>query len=301
MRSVRKGFDIFSRLGIYFVAFLAILLLIFIIFFIFRESFLIISKGYINEYANLNNLFSSIWQPVSSQPKYGILPLIVGSLKVAIVALIIAIPLGVLSALYVTVYASRRIREFIKPVIELIAGLPTVVIGFFMLMVVASFLQEIFQWDYRLNAIVGGIGVSIAILPVIFTITEDGMNTIPHHLKESAYALGASKHHIAWKVILPSSINYTFSAIIVGGIRAFGETMIVLMATGNAAVLSFDFLLPLRSMAATIGSEMGEVAIGDEHYAVLFFIGSILLTVTVVFNILANYISARIKRKIGIS
>lgn len=300
MRSIRKGFDIISRIGIYFVAFLAILLLIFIIVFIFRESFLIISKGYINEHANLNNLFSSIWQPVSVQPKYGILPLIVGSLKVAIVALVVAIPLGVLSALYVTVYASRRIREFIKPVIELIAGLPTVVIGFFMLMVVASFLQEVFQWDYRLNAVVGGIGVSIAILPVIFTITEDGMNTIPHHLKESAYALGASKHHIAWRVILPSSINYTISAVIVGGIRAFGETMIVLMATGNAAVLSFDFLLPVRSMAATIGSEMGEVAIGDEHYAVLFFIGSILLTVTIVFNMLANYISARIKRKIGI-
>lgn len=299
--SLRKGFDIFSKLLIHFVAFLAILLLVFIVFFIFRESFLIISKGYINENANLNNLFSGTWQPVSAQPKYGILPLIVGSLKVAIVALIIAIPLGVLSALYVTVYAPRRIREFIKPVIELIAGLPTVVIGFFMLMVVASFLQEIFRWDYRLNAIVGGIGVSIAILPVIFTITEDGMNTIPNHLKESAYALGASKHHIAWKVVLPSSINYTFSAIIVGGIRAFGETMIVLMATGNAAVLSFDFLLPLRSMAATIGSEMGEVAIGDEHYAVLFFIGSILLTVTIVFNMLANYISARIKRRIGIS
>ncbi|MCX8028901.1 MAG: phosphate ABC transporter permease subunit PstC [Brevinematales bacterium] len=301
LKSRRKFGDVIAKGFIYFVAFLAILLLVFIIVFIFRESFLIVTKGFVKGYASLDRLFSSVWQPISSEPKYGVIPLMVGSLKISIIALLIAIPLGVFSALYVSVYASRRIKEFIKPVIELIAGLPTVVIGFFMLMVAASFLQELFQWDYRLNAIVGGIGVSIAILPAIFTIAEDGMNTVPKHLVESAYALGASKHHIAWRVILPSSINYTFSAIIIGGIRAFGETMIVLMCTGNAAVLTFDFMLPTRTMAATIGAEMGEVVIGDEHYAVLFFIGSILLTFTIVFNMLANYISSRIRAKMGIS
>ncbi|MGC8767148.1 MAG: phosphate ABC transporter permease subunit PstC [Brevinematia bacterium] len=297
---VRNFYNISFKVLVYIVGIISILLLMFIILFIFKESFLLISKGFIKENATISNIFSEIWQPVSIEPKYGVLPLIIGSLKVSIIALLIAIPLGVFSALYVNVYAPRRLKEIIKPVIELIAGLPSVVIGFFMLIVAASFLQEIFQWDYRLNAIVGGIGVSIAILPVIFTLTEDGMNTIPNHLKESAYALGAMKHHIAWKIVLPSSLNYTLSAIIVGGVRAFGETMIVLMATGNAAIFDLNFLLPVRTMSATIASEMGEVAVGDEHYAVLYFIGLILLIVTILFNMLANYISHKVKERLGI-
>lgn len=297
---LRKLKDLSFKVIIYFVSIISILIIAFIVLFIFKESFLLISKGYWKENANFSNLFSTIWQPVSTEPKYGTLPLIVGSLKVSIVALLFAIPLAILSALYVNVYASKKIKEIIKPTVELIAGLPSVVIGFFMLTVAASFLQKVFGWDFRLNSVVGGIGVGIAILPAIFTITEDGMNTIPQHLKESAYALGAAKHHIAWKIILPSSLDYVFSAIIIGGIRAFGETMIVLMATGNAAIFDFDFLLPVRTMSATIASEMGEVTIGDEHYAVLYFIGLILLIFTILFNSLANYISNNIKERLGV-
>ncbi len=295
----RKLFDLIWRGFVYFIAFVSILLIVFVIFFILREAFLLISKGYINSHANLKNLFSYIWQPVSVEPKYGIIPLVFGSLKIMIVATLIASPLAVFAALYVSVYANDFFRETIKPIIELIAGLPTVVIGFFMLMIAASFLQDVFGWDFRLNAIVGGIGVALAIIPLIFTISEDAMRAIPRHLIESAYALGASKHHVAWKIVLPSSLSAVFSSIILGASRAFGETMIVLMATGNSPIAEFDFTLPVRTISATIASEMGEVQIGDEHYAVLFFIGFVLLVATLIFNLISIFVYRYIKSKLG--
>jgi phosphate transport system permease protein len=296
----RKIFDLIWKGFVYFIALTSILLIIFVIFFVLREAFLLISKGYINSHANLRNLFSNVWQPVSIEPKYGVVPLIIGSLKVMIIATLIASPLAVLAALYVSVYASNFLRETIKPIIELIAGLPTVVIGFFMLMVAATFLQNVFGWDFRLNAIVGGIGVALAIIPIIFTISEDAMRAIPKHLIESAYALGASRHHVAWKIVLPSSFSAVFSSIILAASRAFGETMIVLMATGNAPIPSFDFTLPVRTISATIASEMAEVQIGDEHYAVLFFIGFVLLVATLIFNLISNYVYKYIKSRLGV-
>lgn len=295
--TIRKITDIVSRIFIYVIAGTTILLLMFVIFFILREALLLFTKGYINQNATIENLTSTKWQPISTEPKYGIIPLIMGSLKIALIAIVVAMPLGVFGALYVNVYAHRRVKELVKPIIELIAGLPTVVIGFFMLTVAASFLQEIFNWDFRLNAVVGGLGVALVIIPVIFTISEDGMNTIPSSIIESAYAMGASKHHIAWKIVLPSSFNAIFAAGIVGSMRAFGETMIVLMATGNAPIPLWDLLLPVRTMSATIASEMGEVHVGDEHYAVLFAIGFLLLTVTIIFNIIANSVASFLRNK----
>lgn len=295
----RKKFcDTLFKVFIFSVAGISILLLVFVIFFIFKESLLIITKGFYNNNATLGNIFSLNWQPVGIEPKYGIIPLIMGSIKVATVALIIALPLGIFSALYVNVYAHPKVKELIKPIIEIIAGLPTVVIGFFMLMIGATFLQNIFQWDLRLNSLVGGIGVAIVIIPVVFTISEDAMNSLPKTLIESAYAMGASKHHIAWKIVLPSSINGVFSAGIVGGMRAFGETMIVLMATGNSPIPSWDLLLPARTMSATIASEMGEVQVGDEHYAMLFLIGFILLIITILFNLLANFVANKFRQRV---
>ncbi len=294
----RKYFDLGFKVFVYTISIIIVLLLLFIMFFIFRESLLLITKGYIKQEATIENIFSNMWQPVGLEPKYGIIPVVMGSAKVAFVAILLALPLGILSALYVTVYAPTRIKEAIKPIIELIAGLPTVVIGFFMLMVAASFLQNLIGWDYRLNAVIGGIGVSLVIIPVVFTISEERMNSIPRSIVEAAYAVGASKHHIAWKIILPYSINAVFSAGLVGGMRAFGETMIVLMATGNAAIPLWDLLLPVRTMSATIGAEMGEVQIGDEHYAMLFLIGFLLLTITILFNLTANLVSNLIKKKL---
>jgi len=293
----RKYYDIISKAIVYSIAGITILLLIFVIIFILRESLLIFTKNYINENATISNLLSQKWQPVSLEPKYGIIPLVMGSIKVVVVAILVALPLGVLSALYVNVYAHKRVKEIIKPVIELVAGLPTVVIGFFMLTIGATALQNIFNWDFRLNAVVGGLGVALVIIPVVFTISEDGMNTISPSIIEAAYAMGASKHHIAWGIVLPSSFNAIFASAIVGSMRAFGETMIVLMATGNASIPLWDLLLPVRTMSATIASEMGEVHIGDEHYAVLFVIGFLLLVVTIIFNIIANSVAAFLKNK----
>jgi len=297
----KKIVDLIWKGFIYSIALMSILLILFVIFFIFREAFLLVDKGYINLHANLKNLFSCVWQPVSVEPKYGIIPLLVGSLKVMTVAVLVATPLAVFAALYVSVYSSNFLKEIIKPIIELIAGLPSIVIGFFMLMVGATFLQNVFGWDFRLNAIVGGVGVALAIIPVMFTISEDAMRSIPKSLIESAYALGASRHHVAWKIVLPSALSSIFSAIILGASRAFGETMIVLMATGNSPTMDlFNFTIPIRTISTTIASEMGEVQVGDEHYAVLFFIGFVLLIVTLLFNLISNWVYKYMKSKLGV-
>ncbi len=272
-------------------------LIVLIILFVLNEALILISKGYLGKTVTLENIFSNVWEPVGAESSYGITPLIVGTFKVTFVALLIAVPVAILSALYSTLYASRFMKEIIKPVIELVAGLPSVVIGFFMLMVAASFLQNIFGWDFRLNAFLGGLGVAIAIIPIIFTITEDGMNAVPKHLIEAGYAMGATKFQVGINIIFPTSIITMVSAIFAGGMRAFGETMIVLMATGNSPIMNFNIFEPARTMSATIGAEMAEVVVGDEHYAMLFVIGFILLFISMIIQSMVLYMSSLYQKR----
>lgn len=235
------------------------------------------------------NLLGTVWQPVSQQPKYGLLPLVVGTLKVTIIALLLATPIGILAAIYAAFFAPRWLRETIKPVVELLAGFPSVVVGFFCLAVVASFIQQILGTTYRLNALVGGIGLSIAILPIIFTITEDSFSSLPRRLWEAGLALGARPWQVALRIMVPAATPGIFAAILLGFGRAFGETMIVLMASGNAPLLSWSPVEPVRTMSATIGAEMGEVVWGSLHYSVLFLIGLLLFSVTFTLNVIAEF------------
>lgn len=237
----------------------------------------------------LQNLLGTVWQPVSQQPKYGLLPLVAGTLKVTIIALLLATPIGILAAIYAAFFAPRWLRETIKPVVELLAGFPSVVIGFFCLMVVASFIQQTLGTTYRLNALVGGIGLSIAILPIIFTITEDSFSSLPRRLWEAGLALGARPWQVALRIMVPAAMPGIFAAILLGFGRAFGETMIVLMASGNAPLLSWSPVEPVRTMSATIGAEMGEVVWGSLHYSVLFLIGLLLFSVTFTLNVIAEF------------
>jgi phosphate transport system permease protein len=234
------------------------------------------------------NLLGSTWQPVSRQPKYGILPLVVGTLKIALIAVALAAPLAILAALYTAFFAPKWMQELIKPVVELLAGFPSVVIGFFCLMVVASAVQEALGTTYRLNALVGGIGVAIAILPVIFTISEDTFAALPRRLWEAGLALGARPWEVAFRIMLPAAIPGVFAAVLLGLGRAVGETMIVLMATGNAPLLSWSVLAPARTLSATIGAEMGEVVWGSLHYHVLFLLGFLLFVATLTLNATAE-------------
>jgi len=248
--------------------------------------------------ATLDNLLSTTWQPVGATPKYGIVPLVVGSFKVTVVALLFAAPLGILAALFTSAFAPRWSREFIKPAIELLAGFPSVVIGFFALVTLATLMQQVFGYTYRLNALVGGVAMGLAVVPIIYTVAEDALNAVPKFMKEASLALGASPWQTAVFVTLPAATPGVFAALLLGFGRAFGETMIVLMATGNAALVSLSIVEPVRTMSATIGAEMAEVVFGETHYHVLFLLGALLFVFTFALNAIAEvYVRQRLLKR----
>lgn len=244
--------------------------------------------------SSFKSIFDKEWLPVSLNPQYGIWPLLLGSLKVAFIAILISAPIAILAALYTSTFASSKVKEIVKPAVEILAGFPSVVIGFFALIVLASLVQSIFGFQYRLNAFVGGLALSIAIIPVIFTISEDALNAVPRSFTEASLALGAEKWETALFVVLPAAMPGIFAAVLLGVGRAVGETMIVLMATGNAAFASLNPFEPIRTMSATIGAEMAEVVFGDFHYSVLFFIGTVLFAISFAINLTAETVVRRL-------
>ncbi len=241
------------------------------------------------EKATARSLAGKDWLPVSDRPRYGLVPLFVGTLKITLIAMLFAAPIAILAALFTASFASPRWREIIKPAIELLAGFPSVVIGFFALMVMATFFQDIFGYDGRLNAFVGGIAMALAAIPIIYTITEDALTSVPRTFTEASLALGATRWQTSLLVTLPAATPGIFAAILLGIGRVFGETMIALMATGNAAMTSVNPFESVRTLAATIGAEMAEVVFGDTHYSVLFLIGSLLFVFTFGLNALAEF------------
>jgi phosphate transport system permease protein len=236
-----------------------------------------------------STLLTKTWMPVSDNPRYGIWPLFFGTLKVTLIALLFAAPISILAAIYTSMFAKARIREIIKPVIELLAGFPSVVIGFFALMVMATIFQNIFGYESRLNAFVGGIAMGLAAIPIIYTLTEDALTAVPKTFIEASLGLGASNRQTAFYVVLPAAVPGVFAAVILGIGRIFGETMIALMATGNAALISMNPFESVRTLSATIGAEMAEVVFGDTHYSVLFLIGSLLFIFTFTLNAIAEF------------
>ncbi len=292
---VNSGFRLFeffaekSMAGIAFVSFAFIIL---ILVFVLRESLPLILGKALDDVGKvtLKSLWSLVWMPVSNTPQYGILPLIVGSLKVTLVAMLVAFPVAIFAALYTSTFADRYSKEIMKPTIEILAGFPSVVIGFFALTVLASFFQHTLGLRFRLNAFTGGVALSLAVVPIIYTVAEDALNTLPKTMSEASYALGATKWETSLFVLLPAATPGIFAAFLLGLGRAFGETMIVLMATGNAALLSPNLFEPVRTMSATIGAEMAEVVFGDAHYNVLFFIGVCLFIFSFSLNAVAELI-----------
>ena len=245
-----------------------------------------------------STFFTTEWVPVSENPRFGLIALLVGTLKVTIIAMLIAGPLAILAAIYTSCFASNRRKEIIKPIIEMLAAFPSVVIGFFAMMVLATFFQDIFGYDSRLNAFIGGVAMALAAIPIIYTISEDALSAVPKTYTEASLALGASKAQTAFSVILPAATPGIFAALLLGVGRVFGETMIALMATGNAALLSANPFESVRTFAATIGSEMAETVFGETHYSVLFFIGSLLFIFSFILNAVAEfYVKGRLIKK----
>ncbi len=239
-----------------------------------------------------------IWQPVSGVHKYNIVPLLIGSLKATIVALLFAVPLAIAAAIYVSQLASPRAKEWLKPAIELLAGIPSVVLGFFALIVMASFLQPLFGYESRLNAFVAGIALGLAVIPVVFSIAEDALTSVPRAYTQAALALGATPWQASWKIVLPAAIPGVFAAVVLGFGRAIGETMVVLMASGNASIVSASLFDSTRTMTATIAAELAETVFGEHHYRMLFLIGAILFVVTFLSNLVADLVIHRLKRRL---
>jgi phosphate transport system permease protein len=240
----------------------------------------------------------SVWQPVSDIPKFGVWPLILGTFKVTLVAMAFSVPLGVGAAVYVSQYAGARTREIVKPVVELLAGIPSVVLGFFALMVMATWFQNTFHLESRLNALVSGVALSFAVIPVIFTLSEEALRAVPRSYVEASTALGAARWQTIGRVILPAASPGIAAGVALALGRAVGETMIVLMATGNAAIVSASLTDSTRTIAATIAAELAEVVFGGAHYTVLFFLGTLLFLVTFGINTVGDWAIRRMKRKL---
>ncbi len=239
-----------------------------------------------------------VWQPVGRVHKYNLIPLFIGSLKTTIVALIFSVPLALAAAIYVSQLAPVRLKEWLKPAIELLAGVPSVVLGFFALIVLASFLHGMLGYESRLNALVAGIALGIAVIPVVFSIAEDALTSVPRSYSQAALALGASKWQTAWQIVLPAAAPGVFAAIVLGFGRAIGETMVVLMASGNASIVSFSLFDSTRSITATIAAELAETVFGGHHYRILFLIGAMLFIVTFLTNLVGDLIMHRLKNQL---
>jgi len=228
------------------------------------------------------------WYPISEPPQLGILPLILGSLLVTLGAAIISIPIGVACAVYIAEIAPLKIKEILKAGIELLAAIPSVVLGFIGMVTLVPWVKSIFHLPTGLTALSGSIMLAFMAMPTIVSIAEDALYSVPKSYKEGAFALGATHWQAIWKVMLPAASSGILAAVMLGIGRVIGETMAVMMITGNAAVIPNSLLQPVRTLTATIAAEMGEAVVGSEHYFALFAIGIVLFIISFFINVGAD-------------
>lgn len=241
-------------------------------------------------------LLGSAWYPTSDPPDFGIFPLFAGSVLVTILSSLIAVPLGIMTAVYLAEIASPWVRRIVKPIVELLAALPSVVIGFFGLVVVAPFLQDHFDLPTGLNLFNASLMLAFMSIPTICSISEDALYAVPQELKEASLGLGATHLQTIIRVTIPASLSGLSTAVILGMSRAIGETMVVLMVAGGAALIPGSIFDPVRPMPASIAAEMAEAPFGSDHYHALFAIGMVLFVFTLFFNLIADHIAHKHKQ-----
>jgi phosphate transport system permease protein len=266
----------------------AIIFVILIFYFLLQEGLPALSD------ISLDALISTRWYPIESM--YGILPLISGTLVVTLGAALIAIPFGLGTAIYMSEIAPRWVREILKPLVEVLAGLPSVVLGFLGILIVAPYLRVFLNLPTGLTALAGSLLLGGIAIPTIVSIAEDALDAVPRSYRDASLAMGATQWQTIWMVTLPAARSGVLTSIMLGIGRAIGETMTVLMVTGNAPVLLKGLgtiFSPVRTMTATIAAEMGEVARGSTHYHVLFLIGISLFLISLVVNITASAVVFR--------
>ncbi len=273
------------------IALASIAALMMIIIFLFMEGLPILETVSLKDF-----LFGNYWYPTSEPADFGIFPLIAGSVSVTVISAIISIPLGVLTAVYLAEIASFRVREIVKPLVELLASLPSVVIGFFGMVIMAPFLQDTFDIATGLNLFNASLMLAFMSVPTICSLSEDAIYNVPVALKEASLALGATQYETIVKVVLPASLSGISTAVILGMSRAIGETMVVLMVAGGAAITPEFLFDPVRPLPASIAAQMAEAPYRGEHYYSLFAIGIVLFVFTLLFNLTADFLSHKYRQ-----
>jgi len=275
-----------------FAAFCSIIFLFGIIFSIFREGIPIFKEVGIFDF-----LSGRSWYPTYDPPDFGIFSLIVGSIVVTAGALLVSLPLGVGSAVFIAELAPPKIKEILKPLIELLAGVPSVIYGLFGMAFLSPFTRKLFDIPTGLNALTASIILGIMVVPIISSLSEDAITSVPKDIREASYALGANKWETIMRVVLPAARSGVVASIVLGFGRAIGETMVVLMVAGGAAVIPKSILQPVRPMTSTIAAEMGETIMGSSHFHALFGIAIILFLITFVSNMTTEWVISRRRRK----
>jgi phosphate transport system permease protein len=308
-QAARRRMEWLAEVALQAVALVSIAAILLIFVFVGREALPVLTSAEVHREVTPGGLFAPLpegttlhrwlWQPVSEPPKYNVVPLFLGTLKVTLVAMAISVPLGVAAAVWVAEFAQRRLREVVKPVIELLAGIPSVVVGFFALVVLATWTQRTFGTEHRLNALVAGIGLSIAVVPIVFTVSEDALRAVPSSYRTAALALGSDRFQTIVRVVLPAAGPGIAAALVLGFGRAIGETLIVVLASGNAALIDPSIGVSTRTVTATIAQELGEVVVGSAHYHVLFALGAMLFVMTFLLNLGGDAVVGRMRRKLG--
>lgn len=276
------------------IAFLSIFILVMLCFFLVREGLPILDHLGIREF-----IFGEYWYPTDDPPDFGIFPLIAGSFYVTLLSALMAVPLGIMTAVYLSEIASPLVSEICKPVVELMAAMPSVVVGFFGMVVVAPFLQEQFSLPIGLNLFNASLMLAFMSVPTICSMAEDALHAVPSALREASLALGATELETTVRVVLPASLSGIVTAVILGMSRAIGETMVVLMVAGGAAMVPGSIFDPVRPMPANIAAEMAEAPFRSPHYHALFAVGMVLLLFTLAFNLVADRVAHRMKRQGG--
>lgn len=249
---------------------------------------------FFNEVSIGEFLFGTTWAPGrGEQTSYGVLPIVVGTLNITLIALVVAIPLGLLSAFYLSEYANPRVRRIVKPILEVLAGIPTVAIGLFALAFMRPLFEDLlpfFPWETLFSQGVAGVAVGLMIVPLVASVSEDAMRAVPRGLREGAYALGATKLRVSWKVVFPAAISGIVAACVLAASRAIGETMVVLLAAGASPkiVAPWDFSESILTMTAYIGrTATGDIATGTISYKTIFAVGALLFVMTLIMNMIA--------------
>jgi phosphate transport system permease protein len=271
---------------------LVVVIFVFLIFlFLLRDSL-----SLFRQYPLAQFLFGRKWLPISDPPQFGVIPLLLGSVYVTLWAVFICVPLGVGSAMFIAEVAPKAIKNVLKSFVEILAAIPSVVLGFLGIIWLGPMLRDTFHLSTGMCGLTGSLLLAFMALPTIISISEDALTGVPRSYREAAYGLGATRWQTLWRVILPSASSGIVAAVMLGIGRVVGETMVVLMVTGNAPVIPTSILQPLRTLTATIAGEMGETVGGSEHYYALFGVGLVLFVITFAINLVADLFLRRARK-----